>query len=159
MVESTTKTWGNHTFEKVCIIRLERDGAGNVREFTPQAQYRNRKGLPLNPYGHGPFCKFRIPNDQRFAGVYVLTVDQQAIYVGECINLSSRYNKGYGTISPRNCYSGGQLTNCRINNMVYKATKAGQQIELWFCRTDNRKDIESELINTLSPKWNRQGAG
>lgn len=157
MSESLTKTWGNHTFERVCTIRPETDGAGNIREFMPQAQYQNRKGLPLNLYGHGPFCKFRIPNDKRYAGVYVITADRKAIYVGECINLSSRHNNGYGNISPRNCYAGGQLTNCRINNWIYNTAKTGQQTELWFLRTANRKTIESELINTLQPEWNRQG--
>ncbi len=156
MADSTTKTWGNYTFDKVCTILVERDSAGGVREFMPQAQYRNRNGLPINRYGHGPFCRFRIPSDQRFEGVYVLTIDRQVMYIGECIDLSSRYNSGYGTISPRNCFSGGQQTNCRVNNLIYNAAKAEQRIELWFRRTANRKAIEFELINTLRPKWNRQ---
>jgi hypothetical protein len=95
----------------------------------------------------------------RYAGAYVLTVDDNPAYVGECINLSSRYNNGYGNISPRNCYAGGQLTNCRINHLIHNAVNAGQQIKLWFLRTANRKTIEAELINALKPEWNRQGHG
>src|SRR6184192_3162781 len=123
-----TKTWGRWAFEKVCIIYPEKDGSGNVLEFRPQVHYQNRNGLPLNLYGRGSFCKFRIRNDKRFAGVYVLAIVGEVTYVGECINISSRYNNGYGNISPRNCYAGGQLTNCRINNLIYSNTVAGQQI-------------------------------
>jgi len=87
----------------------------------------------------------------------VLTVDAEAVYVGECVNLSSRYNNGYGNISPRNCYEGGQRTNCRINHLVYKAASDGRLIDLWFLKTARYKTIESELINSLQPAWNRRG--
>ena len=30
-----------------------------------------------------------------------------------------RYNNGYGRISPRNCFQGGQSTNCRVNNLIF----------------------------------------
>jgi hypothetical protein len=50
----------------------------------PQAQYQNRKRLPLNLYGHGPFCKFRIPNDKRFAGVHQDT-DLSGVVIGRII--------------------------------------------------------------------------
>jgi hypothetical protein len=157
MQESTQKIWGRYTFEFIRAICPEIDGTGTTREFMPQAQYENRKGLQLSSHGHGPFCKFRISNKKRYAGVYVLTVGGQPVYVGECVNLSDRYNSGYGNISPRNCYEGGQRTNCRINNLIYTTSKTGQQIGLWFLRTTDRKAIESELIDILQPAWNRKG--
>jgi hypothetical protein len=151
------RIWSNYLFERVCDLRPEADGSGKILEFIPHGRYRNQKCLSLNPYGQGPFCKFRVPSNQRCAGVYVLTVDAEAVYVGECVNLSSRYNNGYGNISPRNCYEGGQRTNCRINHLVYKAASDGRLIDLWFLKTARYKTIESELINSLQPAWNRRG--
>jgi hypothetical protein len=55
--------------------------------------------LPLNAYGKGPFCKLRIPNGLRVAGVYVITIEGEARYVGECANFSARFNAGYAPAS------------------------------------------------------------
>lgn len=112
----------------------------------------------LHAYGNGPFCKFRIPREHHQEGVYILTVDDQPYYVGECVDLTDRYNNGYGNISPRNCYEGGQRTNCRINNLILKTVQAGHQIDLWFFATDKREVIETQLIGALNvrDRWNRQ---
>jgi hypothetical protein len=52
--------------------------------------------------------------------------------VGECANLSARFNTGYGNISPKNCFKGVQETNCRLNNLLYSAIVVGQRISLWI---------------------------
>jgi hypothetical protein len=62
---------------------------------------------------------------------------------------------GYGNISPRNCYVGGQPTNCRINSLILEMYKRGSQIELLFYETRDRFNIERTLINELNPEWNR----
>jgi hypothetical protein len=77
------------------------------------------------------------------------------MYIGECVNLSSRYNAGYGQISPRNCFVGGQETNCRINNLIYGEATHSHKIELWFHQSDHYKSIEAELRKELNPAWNR----
>lgn len=94
----------------------------------PQSRYNNGKNLPVNRYGQGPFCKFRIPNGQHYSGVYAVMVGRQVKYIGECENLSSRFNMGYGNISPRNCFRGGQETNCRLNNLICEVAKRGESI-------------------------------
>lgn len=121
----------------------------------PQKNYNNKRGLKLHKYGHGSFCKFKIPNDYQTKGVYILYSNGSPKYVGECQNLSSRFNSGYGNISPRNCYTGGQLTNCRINKLILNSIKKGNQIKLHFQKTKNRFSLEDELIEELHPKWNR----
>jgi hypothetical protein len=121
----------------------------------PQQRYQNARALPLNRYGSGPFCKFRISNRFQVSGVYVLTVDGAPQYVGECANLSARFNAGYGNISPKNCFKGGQETNCRLNNRLHAALLAGQRISLWFFQTVEYKSIEATLRRTLNPTWNR----
>ncbi len=154
----STCSFGNNIFSLVCRIEPLTDVSGRIEEFSPHTRFKNSKNLSLHEYGSGPFCKFRIPSNMRYEGVYVLTLDEHKVqYVGECLNLASRYNMGYGNISPRNCYRGGQMTNCRINHLVYEAARVGHRIALWFFETPNRKTVEAELIQTLRPDWNRKG--
>ncbi len=75
----------------------------------PQSRYKNNKGLLLNNHGSGHFCKFVIPKNCMINGVYAIVVNKELKYIGECVNLSSRFNSGYGNISPRNCFKGGQF--------------------------------------------------
>jgi hypothetical protein len=55
--------------------------------------------------------------------VYLISVGERAIYVGECRHLAQRFNMGYGTIQPRNCYERGQQTNCRINMLIFEEAR------------------------------------
>lgn len=81
-------------------------------------------------------------------------------YVGETTDLEQRWGAtGYGQISPRNCFVGGQDTNCRINNLLLLETKTGGQFDLWFHPVDGDKNarlsVESLLMASLQPPWNR----
>jgi len=145
----------DHEFEHVCTIEPARDTSGSVQLFMPQGRYTNARSLPLNRYGLGPFCKFKIPRRYQHSGVYVLTIDEEVRYVGECMNLSNRFNAGYGNISPKNCFKGGQETNCRLNNLVCVAAQAREQISLWFFQTDDYKVVEANLRLILNAVWNR----
>jgi hypothetical protein len=147
--------FGDYEFEYVCDIEPLRETDGALKQHMPQGRYINARNLPLNRYGSGPFCKFRIPNRVKVSGVYVLTVDGAPQYVGECANLSARSNAGYGNISPKNCFKGGQETNCRLNNLLHAALLAGQRISLCFFQTVEYESIEATLRRTLNPTWNR----
>lgn len=147
--------FGDYEFEHVCNISPLRESDGALKQFMPQGRYHNARNLPLNRYGAGPFCKFTIPTQYRATGVYVLAIDDELRYVGECTNLCARFNVGYGNISPKNCFKGGQETNCRVNNLVYMAAQAGQGISLWFFRTPDYKSMEAALRSTLKLPWNR----
>lgn len=144
-----------YDFEYVCDIEPSRDAAGVLTQLMPQSRYRNVRNLPLNAYGAGPFCKFTIPRNFQTSGVYALTVNNELRYIGECANLAARFNAGYGNISPKNCYRGGQETNCRLNNLVCLAFSAGQHTVLWFFQTSDYKPVESALRRALNPVWNR----
>jgi hypothetical protein len=109
----------------------------------------------LNRYGAGPFCKFKIPRNFKTCGVYAIISGTAVLYIGECENLSARYNMGYGNISPRNCFVGGQETNCRINNLIYCAVNNGAELTLWFLPSSDFKTIERELRALVRPVWNR----
>ena len=144
-----------YEFEHICDIELLRDTDGSVLGFMPQDRYNNARNLPLNRYGVGPFCKFKISNRFRASGVYVFVIAGEVRYVGECANLSGRFNVGYGNISPKNCFKGGQETNCRLNNLIYTVVQAGQRISLWFFQTAAYKSVEAALRSALNPPWNR----
>jgi hypothetical protein len=153
---------GDYIFTHVCRFEPELDEGRTVRAFFPHLASTN-PNLKLHQYGSGPFCKFSIPSKYSDAGVYVLTVASSVgkkgtiRYIGECRNLAKRYNAGYGNISPRNCFVGGQRTNCRINNFVYEVLAVGQFVDLWFLQTEDYKAVEAELISGLQPSWNRKG--
>ena len=143
-------------FSHVSKISPESDNSNKIIEFFPQERYDNKNNLKLNRYGNGPFCKFSI--DKKFqnkTGVYILTVDDQVKYVGECDDLYNRYDMGYGNISPRNCFDGGQPTNCRINSNILSAIKSNNSVNLYFLETPNRFKIEHELIQSQLPPWNK----
>lgn len=144
-----------YPFTFVARIEPTRDADGVITSQLPQPRYRNVRGLPLNNYGAGPFCKFTIPRHFRQCGVYVILSGDTLKYVGECADLSRRFNAGYGNISPKNCFKGGQETNCRLNNLIYSALNAGETLTLHFHQTDEYKAVEAVLRAKLRPPWNR----
>lgn len=148
-------------FEHIGSIIPETDSVGRLREFMPQHRYRNAATKDLHSWGAGPFCRFRIARSRKQGGLYVVTLDNDPVYVGECVDLSRRFGpNGYGGISPRNCFVGGQPTNCRINTAILSAVKEQQTIDLWFKRLDlsraARRALEIEIMRLIQPRWNLQ---
>ena len=146
---------GGFDFWHVCDITPRRTAEGLVEAFMPRERYANVRGLALNNYGSGPFCKFAIPSSYPVSGVYVISVDNELLYVGETANLSARFNAGYGNISPKNCFVGGQQTNCRVNSLIFSSIQAGRTVALWFFPTDDYKTTELALRSALRLAWNR----
>lgn len=143
-----------YEFTFMAPLNPERDAMGVIRELRPQALYAKRDTVALHYHGSGPFCKFRIDVPARLAGVYALVVDGSIRYIGECEDLAKRFNMGYGTISPRNCYRGGQATNCKINHHVLDMSTSGGRVNLYFHPTLMRHQVEKQLIARYSPPWN-----
>ncbi|WP_146000364.1 GIY-YIG nuclease family protein [Sinorhizobium medicae] len=146
-------------FSCIGAIEVERDSDGTLVELFPQARFSRAETTPLHAYGQGPFCRFYIGSKIRAAGLYVVTVTGEPLYVGECANLHKRWASGYGSISPRNCFRGGQQTNCRVNNLVLETARSGNRIELWFRPQSGAKAdriaVEAALVDALQPNWNR----
>lgn len=124
-----------------------------VKEYHPQKEYSNREGLPLLANGSGAFCRFCI-NAPAVSGVYLWLVDNQIIYIGETVNLKRRFNVGYGKNSPRNCYMGGQSTNCKMNKVVMEYYKCGKPISLYFHQTEDHKYVELDLLKKIETRYN-----
>lgn len=145
---------GSYTFSLVESLVLEHDETGVIAERRPQAQYYKADLVPLHKHGEGPFCKFGISVPLGLVGVYALLVDGQVRYIGESEDLRKRFSYGYGNISPRNCYKGGQGTNLKINRRVLEVAKAAGRVDLYFYGTNARKQVERQLLDIYSPAWN-----
>lgn len=133
-------------------IQAEKDSEGVIIKNYPQDTYKNSKNLPLHKYGSGGFCRFKIDNYEDFAGksgVYALYFNEQLKYIGECEDLVQRFNVGYGHISPKNCYKGGQSTNCKINKAILSALENSKKVFIYFCCSDNFIEIEKEILLSM----------
>lgn len=148
---SPTRIWYGHSFHKVTDLSPERDALGRIVELTPHLRYAHAERAQLNLHGTGPFCRFRIPTNRMMAGIYIIAkTDGRAMYVGECTNLSERFNsRGYGSVSPANCYVGGQSTNCRINALILAAAHHGEQLTLWFLPTTTVNHSDDRATTVL----------
>ena len=152
-------------FERVADILPKRDQQQRLLEERPASRYSNRRKLPLNKYGNGPFRRFRIEADGDVLdsiGIYaIVRGTQEVLYIGKCTRptsaLGKRFNSGYGSIQPRNCFRGGQSTNRRINHDILEASKKGNYLSVVFHRCLTGADasaIEAQLIRNLGPPWN-----
>ena len=118
---------------------------------------------PLNTYGSGPFCKFRINDHLDEKGLYCFVVDKKIKYIGQTTGtFRQRINAGYGNISPYNCYVGGQRTNCHVNSLINDALKNKKEVLVGFYVMSDDvaiKKLEKELIkenNLVCKGWNLQ---
>jgi hypothetical protein len=142
-----------YTFSYLQDLIPDCDTAGKVIKYYPQNDYDNKKGLPLSYHGKGAFCRFSIQADD-WPGVYLWVIDGQIIYIGETAGLRQRFNMGYGNISPRNCYIGGQSTNCKMNKVVLGNFERGKTVGLYFYQTTDYKRVEMDLLNQIYTPYN-----
>lgn len=148
---------GGRAFGRAGAIEPVREPGGAIREEMPQGRYANTDGLGLNAHGDGPFCEFTVPGLPSAPGVYAVTVAGAVVYVGISVDIRQRWSPmGYGRISPRNCFEGGQSTNCKVNHAILLESRAGRAIELWIHETGQPRPLEAQLIRDLDPPWNAQ---
>ena len=69
MIEKTLI--GATEFHFISVIIPKADSQGQIIEESPALKYHNVKELPLNKYGDGPFCRFKIPTDPDVSGTLV----------------------------------------------------------------------------------------
>ena len=148
-----TMTVFGYKFSFLQTIKPLCDDNNNIIKFYPQEKYDNKNNFPLSKYGNGAFCRFSIEAPQT-SGVYLWVVDNAIIYIGETENLSQRFNIGYGNISPRNCYVGGQSTNCKMNKIVLELYEQGKIIDLYFYETKDYKSVELDLLRNMKTPYN-----
>jgi len=146
----------SYEFQFVQNIEPRRDLRGNIIEYTPQSRYVGKETTKLHAYGAGTFCRFQISTADwtDILGVYTFFSGEELIYAGQTTNFAQRINQGYGNISPRNCYIGGQETNCRINKAILTEIKNGHNLELYFHPTQDYDRVEEEIISYFHPKLN-----
>jgi len=76
------------------------------------------------------------------------------MYIGETVDLYKRFNTGYGNISPKNCYQGGQPTNCKINNLILNKYLNNEITSVYFVHTSDYKRIEKSVLSKVKPYYN-----
>lgn len=156
-VTDSTLSLAGREFRRVAVIRPEADANGLPVEETPHLRYDNREGLPLNRHGHGPFCRFSVWGLPPRPGVYAVTVAWDLVYVGIANDLRERWGaRGYARIHPRNCFRGGQSTNCRVNHAILTAAREGREIRLWIHETISLRPVEEMLLAGFEPPWNER---
>ena len=152
-IHNTTESGGNivagKEFCHLGFIDLEVGNDGLPILDNPQI------GCPpeeLHPKLEGPFCRLQLARLPKKAGVYIVVVDGQRVYVGIARNLAKRWND-YRKITLSNCKRNGQPTNCRVNHLILKARKQRQEVGLLFCEYQT---LEQMAIEEIDPPWNRQ---
>lgn len=138
----------------VGVPRFVCDECGQIKEFEPQSRYLKASESTLHKYGSGCFCKFRVCGLENRAGAYLMVNDGAVVYVGRTKDMKRRFAMGYGNISPKNCFEGGQQTNCRINKLILESAKKGLEFRFLVIYSEEYVLLEKELITRLRPEWN-----
>lgn len=144
-------------FERSCKIELILQSSGQY-EYFPQQRYKNTKDYPLiaGITYDTPFCEFK-PDLPSARGVYLWAVDGEIIYIGEAVDLRKRFHSGYGIISLRNCFSGGQITNIKMNRVALNTIKnLGKTIEIYILMTEDHKRLEKQLLQRIPTQYNQR---
>jgi len=143
--------FAGYVFDRVAEIYPIADNTGKLLEYSHQLPPDVRP----NRYAAGPFCQFQLVGLPTISGVYAITVADELKYIGECVDLSTRFGTGqYAYIAERNCHSDGQATNCKLNALILSSAKVGDVITLWFHPTHSHKAVEKTLISKLVLPWN-----
>ena len=153
---AAAKTINGYTFNYICEIKPQKDEFDKIKTYNPRERYNNQRKLALNEYGDSDFCIFDVETDITNSGVYVLFFGEELVYIGQAKNFKKRWSRtNYGSISPRNCFVGGQSTNCHINSAICAQSKKGTHIYLYFYPTEDYNNVERTLIKARHPELNR----
>jgi hypothetical protein len=146
-------------FESAGELEAFRGSDGGVVLDSPHLRFANPRDIRLNPHGLGPFSRLIVPALPDQPGAYAISsADQVVLYVGRARDsLRRRWGRGgYAVIDPRNCFVGGQSTNCHINGLITAGLCQGEGYTLSFHTVDPPDDLERRLRSGLRPIWNLQ---
>lgn len=157
-----------YEFETVSRLVPDRTDGGVVAVSVPQREYDANEERSVHPDGWGPFCRFELPSDRASRpGVYLVTVDDEAVYVGEASDVGERFTDGYGDVAPADCFEGGDRRACRVNTAVFHAVRAGRDVHVHVHSTADfeggdeenaalRRIIRGDLLSAFDAAWNRE---
>lgn len=157
-----------YEFETVGRLDPDRTDDGVVAVDIPQREYGAHEESSVHPDGWGPFCRFELRSDRASRpGVYLVTVDDEAVYVGEASDLGEQFTDGYGDVAPADCFEGGDRRACRVNTEVFHAARAGRDVHVHLHSTADfegakaenaalRRIIRGDLLSAFDAAWNRE---
>ena len=149
------RDWGGSTLHLAGRIEAIRSLDGTVAERMPQGSLPHEKGYSLHKYGSGPFADLVVPVLPPGPGVYVVAVNDRPVYAGRAAGLRERWGpRGYSRIHRRNCFTGGQPTNCKVNASITRHLMASDEVTLWTLETSEFIEAERRLLDALTPPWN-----
>lgn len=157
----TTDDGTPYEFRPMGHIEPLKNEGGSVFTDQPQFRYKNTRGRAYNPNCNDTteFTRFRVEGLPKDSGVYVWLLDGEKTlsYIGRAKNLNERFSsKGYDRISPRNCFVGGQSTNCKMNHEVLKQYQDGKRFRLYILETKDFVAVEAALLNAYNTRLNKQ---
>lgn len=138
-------------------LGAERESSGEFRLDQPHERFANPRGLRLHAYGLGPFVRLIVPLLPDQPGVYAVCEEQgEVLYIGRARDsLRRRWGRqGYSVIDPRNCFVGGQSTNCRLNSLIAARLASADVLLLWYHVIEDPTRLEQELVALIRPPWN-----
>ncbi len=141
-------TIGESEFYLGSVIEVRRNENGSPVLDYPHVRYNNVKKSKLNRYGAGPFVFLQLTPLPLVQGVYAVVADRNEIlYLGQSADtIRNRWQMGYGSIQPRNCFQNGQSTNCRLNNLICSAILADKNLNCMYLLPPTMK--ESKRISS-----------
>lgn len=150
------KELSGYPFQFIQELEPNRNLLGEIKQYNPQENYNKKATVPLHKYGKGPFCRFSLNSKDYggISGVYLMCDGKDILYIGQTANFQQRFDNGYGNIAPRNCYIGGQNTNCKINKMILNKYIRGERVYLYFFVTPDYDQVEHQLIKVYQPPYN-----
>lgn len=144
-------------FDFAGAIDADREASGELRLVRPHQRFANPRVLRLNAYGLGPFVRLAVLPLPDRPGVYAVCEEPgDVLYVGRARDsLRRRWGRqGYSVIDPRNCFVGGQSTNCRVNSLIAERLGKSDVLHLWYHKIEDPVALEQELVVSIKPPWN-----
>lgn len=158
-----SKTFEHDKYSKLKTLldgKYENQLDTNLGDFLKELKQSKDKNYLhfLNKYGDKKYCKFKIQDNLKDKGIYCFRKDGEIKYIGRCTdNFKKRINQGYGNISPKNCFTDGQATNCHINYLINSSNNVEFGIYVMTDKTSEEIiEMEKLILNFKRFEWNIQ---
>lgn len=100
------------------------------------------------------WIKAKLPTTRGKSGIYLWVVDGDPIYIGQALDLYTRFNSNYLQISPKNLAEDGQATNLKMNYFLLLCILSSITVDIYFYEVTgfdkSNEEEKNELKHILS---------